>query len=500
MKYVIIFSLLLFNILLVSVAMKFHPKENHPCPGVFEKLKELVAAGDDLDAVAQAMEGCRRGFSEEANMILSIMVQLDRHRSFRYLFNLSALNSQVNVPDFRQLWFRGYKFGFFLEALIAHRPKICKYLLSTTHPDFWKKEIGNFWRVKPYRWALEELLNLTPPVSIDAIEMMAPADVLRNCNSMEECMLPLAFNTHVARKNDKFKNDKSPFYDMLDALLKNRVLGDEEMAVLIDQLLENDLTVADWRMREFLMAHADYPLSRQALLTASPEDSFCIEFGTYPDDVLEDLCRLSFEQAERLQRIVAEGDSPGEFAVVLGYCYLALGHRVLDVFGQMVEHNRVESFSWLLSSVDFEHLSRGDEAILAMIHDSHRQKRREIFEHMAKSAKFSPERFMTAMETDERLKHMNAADLSDFLGLFEDMVAVNGKLDACRIFSGIAANVLRNRRMRDEDMTAVLSHLWDLGATFDENAVEVLQKNHPAYEWTRQFVIDRLPDVKEPVD
>ena len=121
MKYVIIFSLLLFNILLLSVAMKFHPKENHPCPGVFEKLKELVAAGDDLDAVAQAMEGCRRGFSEEANMILSIMVQLDRHRSFRYLFNLSALNSQVNVPDFRQLWFRGYKFGFFLEALIAHR-------------------------------------------------------------------------------------------------------------------------------------------------------------------------------------------------------------------------------------------------------------------------------------------------------------------------------------------------------------------------------------------
>jgi hypothetical protein len=133
MNFSKLIAVLLFEISLISSSMQFHPDENHPCPGVFEKLQELVADGDDPDAIARLMEGCPRGFSKESAQILNDMIQHDRLWSFQYLFDLSLINNQVNVPDFLQDWFRDYyKYQFF------GKPSSCIVLnsASTCSPLF----------------------------------------------------------------------------------------------------------------------------------------------------------------------------------------------------------------------------------------------------------------------------------------------------------------------------------------------------------------------------
>jgi hypothetical protein len=130
--------------------------------------------------------------------------------------------------------------------------------------------------VKPYLWTLEELLDIAPPESADAMEMMAPADVLRDCNSLEECLLPLVFNTLVLNKNSKFNTQEKKddlLFKMVDALLENRVLDDEKMVILIDRLIKNGLHVSDWGTVQFLNDHNDYRMSRRALISVSRENN-----------------------------------------------------------------------------------------------------------------------------------------------------------------------------------------------------------------------------------
>jgi hypothetical protein len=54
--------------------------------------------------------------------------------------------------------------------------------------------------------------------------------------------------------------------------------------------------------------------------------------------------------------------------------------------------------------------------------------------------------------------------------------------------------------MSDAEMAGLLSRLYDLGATFDAGAAEMLQKYQPDFAQSRQFVTERLADVKEPID
>jgi hypothetical protein len=49
-------------------------------------------------------------------------------------------------------------------------------------------------------------------------------------------------------------------------------------------------------------------------------------------------------------------------------------------------------------------------------------------------------------------------------------------------------------------MTAILGRLFELGVAFDQDSIDALNKNHPDYALTRQFLLDRLLDAKEPGD
>jgi hypothetical protein len=151
--------------------------------------------------------------------------------------------------------------------------------------------------------------------------------------------------------------------------------------------------------------------------------------------------------------------------------------------------------------VDFAHLKDDDEAyLLSMIEVAHRHNRLQLFEHLVQSPHFLPEQFMSELETNRRVGCMNASNLGDFIGLLEHVVAVNANIIGDRVFSAMASSVLGNSRMSDAEMAGLLSRLYDLGATFDAGAAEMLQKYQPDFAQSRQFVTERLADVKEPID
>jgi hypothetical protein len=288
-----------------------HSHETDPSPGMLEKLMEIVATGDDPDGIVRLMDGYPHRFSRKFDEVLNAMIKLDRSESFCCLFGLL----EGKCPLETLIWPRSDEINedlneIFWNALRAHRPKICKFLMSLYPPHFsLTRSLNNldlFWGGEPALWALDELLEVVPPGSRFASFILAPADVFSECATLEACLLALEFNKQHIQPT---KRGIETCSYMLLALLQNKSLGDEGIAALIHRF-SGWVRLKDERVEAFIAEHPDFPLSRLALIAGIPEK----KYEGYPSDVLDGLCKISFEQLERLKQIIAEGDNPQEIA------------------------------------------------------------------------------------------------------------------------------------------------------------------------------------------
>jgi hypothetical protein len=478
---------LLFNAAVLVLSSRCQLHQENPSHGVLGSLMGLVTAGDDPDAIARAIEDCPMGFSRVSNQLLKEMIRLDRSESFCRLFGLLQKNGRIRSS---------YLSGLFWESFIAHRPKICKFLLSAYSEFFDCSDFKEFphrlWIQEPsLPWTLAELIEVFPPGSRLAYCVRAPNDVFRECATLEACLRPFEFNVRVLTEPEGWGVD--PFSSMLHALLNNRSLGDEDMVALIQQLLKRAI-VDEETVDAFSNDHPNHALSLQALIAALPDDTL----EGYPAHVLEGLCRLSYKQSVKLKEIIAEGDNVDAVGSVLGYSIFALGKCLYEVLRLMQELNLVESFKVLFSMVDFVHLPI--EPMLALIFSSHVHENTEIFEYLLKSDQFAPGRLVQDTEASDRFEELVVADLTTFVDFMEHMAAVSDKVAGGILFSTTALKLMRNHRVGDHEMVALIGRLHVLGAVIDQEAVVALQKYHPGYVLTLKFLIEHLPNIKEPAE
>jgi hypothetical protein len=490
--------ILLFNVSTLVLSCAQNPLNgDHPCPGVLEKLMDIVTAGDDPDAISQLMKGYPVGFSRESQRIIKTIIQLGRNESFRSLFSLLVNNDQLETKTDDT---NSFLSEVFWSALLAHRPEICKCFWSTIPPQFhltdFHGSLRRFWEQEAAAlWTLEELLEVFPPGSSHAFRIQAPHGVFWACSTLEACMLPLEFNK---RNIPSTKDGMKTCTRMLRSLLQNDSLDDEDMAALIQRFFER-VKVKDEIIEEFAAARPNYPLSRQALIAVLPDKTY----EGYPDDILEGLSKFSYDQFERLKQIVAIGDNPEAVGTVLGYSLFAFGKRLNEILRLMIQHNLVHSFKVLFSTIDFVHLPKN--GVPTLIFEAHDFKRTQLFEYMVMNYQFVPGQFVSAFVGVDYINifkpHIGASGLNNFIDCVGRMLAINDKvLGDDILFSSLAQKILSNRTVRDREMTALLGRLSDLGMAFDQEAVNALEQHRPDYVLTRQFLIEHLPDVKEPAE
>jgi hypothetical protein len=383
-----------------------------------------------------------------------------------------------------------YKANIFKAALLAHRPTICKFLIRSLSKLHWETAII-FWSREPLLWTLEELFDLFPPDNHLARGMLASAHRFSRCNTLQACSLALEFNLQVMIAHPR-EYSRDHFTRMLRALQENRILGDEDLATLI-RLVAGRANVKDEDVELFSSARPNYSISRQALIVHLSDDA-C---HGCPDHVLESLSDLSYDQFEKLNGIVAAGDSREDIQNLLGYSPFALKKRLFEILLRMLLHNRIQSFQLLFSMVDFANLDekQADYTIARLISDSHFFGNEELFVFLMKSPHFRPGLFSC-----NRFGYSNAFNLNVFIDCIEHLVAIDDKVLADGAIFSSAPSLFSNRRVSDAEMTVLLGRLDKLGVVFEQDAVDALEQSHPDYALARQFLIEHLPDVKQPAD
>jgi hypothetical protein len=140
-------------------------------------------------------------------------------------------------------------------------------------------------------------------------------------------------------------------------------------------------------------------------------------------------------------------------------------------------------------------------AILSLINKAHEKEKEELFKYMVKSDRFVPSQFVASQEASTYYEGYSASELNKCIDIVQHMAAVNDKvLGEGTIYAIIAERILRTVSVKDTKMTAILGRLFELGVAFDQDSIDALNKNHPDYALTRQFLLDRLLDAKEPGD
>jgi hypothetical protein len=311
---------------------------------------------------------------------------------------------------------------------------------------------------------------------------------------LESCLLPLEFNLlHIPSTKEGMKTCTR----MLEALLLNESLGDEDMAAVIHRFVGR-VKVKDGAIKEFYRARPNYPLSRHALIAVLPDGVY----KGYPDYVLKNLCKLSYEHFERLKQIVTEDDNPQAMGNILGYSLFALAKRIFKLLRLMLELDRVASFKLLFSMVDFANLSEkvALDAISTLIYASHAFKKVKLFEYLVVSEQFIPSQFVNGAVTSAPFEYSRESDLNDFIDCIEHMASINDKiLGGGILLSNLALKVVFGG-LGDNGTAVLLGRLCDLGAVFEQEAVDALEQHHPDYVMTRKFILEHLQDVKEPAD
>jgi hypothetical protein len=337
----------------------------------------------------------------------------------------------------------------------------------------------------------EELRDLFPPGGhLAALDMLAPSYLFRECASLEACRLPLEFNLQVIQEEKNYTLADVMFM----ALIENNQLGDADLAALI-QRFAGLVWMKDKAINNFARVKPNYPLSRQALL-ASVSDNSSKE---YPEHILEGLDRLSYEQSEGLKQIVANGDSPQAIGNVLGYSQFAFGERVRIILHDMLRLGRIESFKLLFSRVDLVHFAGMETkgGMFSLLQAAHEFQRAELFEYLVTSDQFVPDQIVGAVGRPCLL--YRACHLHVLLDIIERIAAINDKiLEGGILLASTTFNILGGHLIWDSEMAVLLGRLLGLGVSFDQEAVVALEGAHPDYGLARQFLINHLPDVKEP--
>jgi hypothetical protein len=383
---------------------------------------------------------------------------------------------------------------YFRIALFEQRLQICKFLV-TAFSKIRKATADCLWdERRPLRWTLAELLDLFPPGGHFARKMMAGMQPLIHGKRPEDCRLALEFNLQVMRANPRQCALKDfSVSALLETFLHNYSLSDGDMAPLI-HLFAGVVELEDAAVGKYTSAKPKYQLSRQALIAILPDNAD----KRYPAEVLEDLSRLSYEQSEHLQQIIAEGDDPEAVANVVGQQpRFAYGKRLNVILRQMMQDSRVASFKVLFPLIDFVNLPA--EALLSLICVAHYHGREELFVLMTNSDQLLPAHIVSSVQTSPIFERYRTSTLTEFIDCIEHMAAVNDKvLSGGALYFSLALLILRNPYAEDDEMAALLRRLFKLGVSFDEEAITALERHHPAYAETRNFLIEHFQDVKEP--
>lgn len=216
---------------------KYLPKDERFCPGALQRLEELIIVDDDPKGIREVIGfSCPLSFSRETDALLKNIIKLNRVKSFELLFPAMKLNYEAGNGAWEYSASQLYASELFQYALTEHRPEICKFLLtSTDNVLIVRSSRFSFWKQKPFLWTLYELKELFPPSSKHLADMIACADLMRECTCAEECIPAIEFNSYAMNAIVK-QGRYHEICQMLRVLLLNEFLPDEDMAILVRRL------------------------------------------------------------------------------------------------------------------------------------------------------------------------------------------------------------------------------------------------------------------------